>query len=109
MAIEAGDSRMIAKLFYLTTPAPNRYVVNFQLFGSDELLSIEISKAHLTNVIIDGASLALREVHHRVPKYQQPRQSMSEPSIGHNSEAETPAFAKDKLQSIVDRIERLDG
>ena len=34
---------------------------------------------------------------------------MSEPSIGHNSEAETPAFAKDKLQSIVDRIERLDG
>jgi len=58
----------IAKLFYLTTPAPNRYVVNFQLFGSDELLSIEISKAHLTNVIIDGASLALREVHHRVPE-----------------------------------------
>ena len=52
----------IAKLFYLTTPAPNRYVVNFQLFGSDELLSIEISQAHLTNVIIDGTTLALREV-----------------------------------------------
>jgi len=59
---------MIAKLFYLTTPAPNRYVVNFQLFGSDELLSIEISKAHLSNVVIDGVSLALREVHHRVPE-----------------------------------------
>jgi len=52
----------IAKLFYLTTPAPNRYVVNFQLFGSDELLSIEISQAHLTNVIIDGTTLALREI-----------------------------------------------
>jgi uncharacterized protein (UPF0335 family) len=35
---------------------------------------------------------------------------MSEPSIGHNSEAEAPAarFAKDQLKSIIERIERLN-
>jgi uncharacterized protein (UPF0335 family) len=35
---------------------------------------------------------------------------MSEPSIGHNSEAEAPAtkFAKDQLRAIVERIERLE-
>lgn len=35
---------------------------------------------------------------------------MSEPSIGHNSEAEEPAhrFAKDQLRAIVERIERLE-
>ena len=57
---------MIAKIFYLTSPAPGRYLVNFQLFGSDELTSIEIAQAHLTNVIIDGASFSLRECN-RVP------------------------------------------
>jgi hypothetical protein len=52
---------MIAKLAYLTTPAPGRYVLNIQLFGSDELMRFEIAKAHLVNILIDGASLALRE------------------------------------------------
>jgi len=52
---------MIAKIAYLSTPAPNRYILNFQLFGSDELHSVEISRAHLVNILIDGASLALRE------------------------------------------------
>jgi uncharacterized protein (UPF0335 family) len=35
---------------------------------------------------------------------------MSEPSIGHNSEAEAPAtkFAKDQLKTIIERIERLE-
>jgi uncharacterized protein (UPF0335 family) len=35
---------------------------------------------------------------------------MSEPSIGHNSEATEPAtrFAKDQLKSIIERIERLE-
>ena len=62
MAIEAGDSRMtIAKIAYLSTPAPNRYILNFQLFGSDEIVSIEVSRAHLTNILIDGTSVALRE------------------------------------------------
>lgn len=35
---------------------------------------------------------------------------MSEPSIGHNSEADAPAtrFAKDQLKAIIERIERLE-
>lgn len=35
---------------------------------------------------------------------------MSEPSIGHNSEADAPAprLAKDQIRSIVERIERLE-
>jgi uncharacterized protein (UPF0335 family) len=35
---------------------------------------------------------------------------MSEPSIGHNSEAGAPAtrFAKDQLKAIIERIERLE-
>lgn len=61
---------MKAKLAFLTTPAPNRFILNIQPYGSDEVLQYEISKAHLANVIIDGTSLALREafVHHRVPE-----------------------------------------
>jgi uncharacterized protein (UPF0335 family) len=36
---------------------------------------------------------------------------MSEPSIGHNSETDgpTPAFAKDRIRSIVERVERLES
>ena len=52
---------MIAKIAYLTTPAPGRYMLNFQPFGSDELISIEIAKAHLVNILIDGTASALRE------------------------------------------------
>jgi len=35
---------------------------------------------------------------------------MNQPSIGHNSEAETPAtrFAKDQLKAFIERIERLE-
>jgi uncharacterized protein (UPF0335 family) len=35
---------------------------------------------------------------------------MSEPSIGHNSEADSPAarFTKDLLKAIIERIERLE-
>lgn len=61
---------MIAKIFYLSTPAPGRYMFNYQLFGSDELITIEIAKAHLVNLLIDGTALALREDQYlnRVPK-----------------------------------------
>jgi len=52
---------MIAKLAYLTTPAPGRYMLNFQAFGSEELVQIEIAKAHLVNILIDGTASALRE------------------------------------------------
>lgn len=35
---------------------------------------------------------------------------MSEPSIGHNSETESPAlqFSRDQLKAIIERIERLE-
>lgn len=35
---------------------------------------------------------------------------MSEPSIGHNSEAEAPAtrFAREELKSLIERVERLE-
>jgi hypothetical protein len=59
----------IAKIFYLTSPAPGRYMINFQLFGSEDLTSVEIAKGHLANVVIDGASFALRESN-RVPNNQ---------------------------------------
>lgn len=59
---------MIAKLAYLTTPGPNRFVLNVQPFGSDALVHFEISKAHLANILIDGLSLSLREQSHRVPE-----------------------------------------
>jgi hypothetical protein len=60
---------MIAKLAYLTTPAPQVYVLNIQICGSDELLRFEISEGHLANIVITGTSLALRAAvvnHHRV-------------------------------------------
>lgn len=51
----------IARLAYLTTPGPDRFVLNIQPFGADDLLRFEIAKAHLANILIDGAALALRE------------------------------------------------
>lgn len=59
---------MIAKIAYLTSPAPNRFILNYQEEGEDGIMRVEISKAHLANIIVDGAAFALREVHsiHRV-------------------------------------------
>lgn len=51
----------IAKLAYLTSPAPGRYMINIQTFGSDNLLRFEIAQCHLANIVCDGASFALRE------------------------------------------------
>jgi len=56
----------VAKLAYLTSPAPDRYLLNIQAFGSDELLRFEIAECHLANIVVDGASFALRKSH-RVP------------------------------------------
>jgi hypothetical protein len=62
---------MIAKLAYLTTPGPDRFVLNIQPYGSDDIMRFEIAKAHLANILIDGASLALREYSsNRVPETQ---------------------------------------
>jgi hypothetical protein len=57
---------MIAKLAYLTSPAPNVYVLHFQEEGREGISRLEISEAHLANIIVDGASFALRK-NHRVP------------------------------------------
>jgi hypothetical protein len=59
---------MIARLAYLTTPGPDRFVLNIQPFGSDDIIRFEIAKAHLVNILIDGAALAFREQYsNRVP------------------------------------------
>jgi hypothetical protein len=59
---------MIAKIAYLTTPGPDRFVINIQSFGSDDIQSFEISRHHLANILIDGTALALRETScNRVP------------------------------------------
>jgi len=52
---------MIAKIAFLTTPGPNRFVLNIQAFGCDDVQQFEISKHHLANIVIDGCALALRE------------------------------------------------
>lgn len=58
---------MIAKLAYLTTPAPGRYVLNFQPFGIDELTSIEVGPDQMRNILTEGVALMLRQSFHRVP------------------------------------------
>lgn len=58
---------MIAKLAYLTSPAPGRYLLNIQPFGTDDLLRFEIAQCHLANIVVDGAAFALRESN-RVPE-----------------------------------------
>lgn len=58
---------MISKIAYLTTPDPGRYVLNFQTFGSDELISIEVGPDQMRNILADGVSLMLRQSFHRIP------------------------------------------
>jgi hypothetical protein len=56
----------IAKLAYLTSPAPGRYILNFQPFGSDDLISIEVGPDQMRNILNDGVSHWLRNSLHRV-------------------------------------------
>jgi hypothetical protein len=59
---------MIAKIAYLTSPAPNRFLLHIQPDGATETIPYEISRAHLANLIIDGVSFSLRETSiNRVP------------------------------------------
>jgi hypothetical protein len=58
---------MIAKLAYLTSPSAGRYILNFQPFGSDELISIEVGPDQMRNILNDGVSHWLRNSFHRVP------------------------------------------
>lgn len=57
----------IAKLAWLSSPAAGRYVFNFQAFGSEELISIEVGPDHMRNILSDGVPLMLRQSFHRVP------------------------------------------
>lgn len=52
---------MKARIAYLTSPAPNIFVLNYQEEGKEGIERVEITKAHLANIVIDGASYALRE------------------------------------------------
>lgn len=52
---------MIAKLAYLTTPAPDRYMLNYQAFGSSEVISIEIPPEAMRNILTHGVTLMLRQ------------------------------------------------
>jgi hypothetical protein len=66
---------MKARIAYLSTPERGRYVLNIQPEGEDSCLQYEISQAHLANIIIDGTTLALRNIDnrsvpHRVPETQ---------------------------------------
>lgn len=61
---------MIAKIAYLTTPETGRYLLNFQLFGSEELISVEVAPEQMRNILSDGVSLMLRQSFHRVPVKQ---------------------------------------
>ena len=52
---------MKAKIAFLTSPAPNVFILNYQEEGKEGIERVEITKAHLANIVIDGASYALRE------------------------------------------------
>jgi hypothetical protein len=51
----------VTHLAYLTTPAPDRFVLNIQVTRTSELLRYEITKAHLINILVEGAAMAFRE------------------------------------------------
>jgi len=51
----------VARIAYLTTPSPGVFVLNLQPEGEEGILRFEITKAHLSNILIDGCALALRE------------------------------------------------
>ena len=57
----------IAKIAYLTSPDPGRYVLNYQAFGTDELTSVELGPDQLKNILTHGVSLMLNSSFHRVP------------------------------------------
>ena len=56
----------IAKLAWLTSPGDGRYVMNFQILGSDDHVQIEIGPDHMRNILSDGVPLMLRNSLHRV-------------------------------------------
>jgi hypothetical protein len=57
----------IGKIAYLTSPAEGRYLLNFQAFGSEELIQIEVAPESFRNILSDGVRLMLHSSFHRVP------------------------------------------
>lgn len=76
---------MIAKIAYLTSPSAGRYVFNFQAFGSEDVISIEVGPDHMRNILSDGVPLMLRQSFHRVPITQ--TQENADDAIGHQRPA----------------------
>jgi hypothetical protein len=58
---------MIAKLAYLTSPSDGRYILNFQLFGANDLIQVEVTPELFKNILSDGVRLMLNSSFHRVP------------------------------------------
>jgi hypothetical protein len=50
-----------AKLAYLTQPSPGVFVLNLQFEGDQESSLVEISRAQLGNILVDGAAMAFRD------------------------------------------------
>lgn len=51
----------VAKLAYLTQPGPGKFVLNLQLPWDVEVRRVEISRAQLGNILVDGAAMAFRD------------------------------------------------
>ena len=47
-----------AKMAYLTQPAPGVFLLNLQI--EEDFQRVEITKAQLGSIIVDGAAMALR-------------------------------------------------
>ena len=75
----------IAKLAWLTSPGDGRYVMTFQLYGSEEHIQIELGPDHMRNILSDGVPLMLRNSLHRVPVKSS--QEVADDSIRHQRPA----------------------
>ena len=58
---------MIAKFAYLTSPQEGRYVFNYQTYGSNDLIQVDIDPDQMRNILATGVPLMLRQSFHRVP------------------------------------------
>ncbi|MGM4997814.1 hypothetical protein AB8A05_04050 [Tardiphaga sp. 538_B7_N1_4] len=50
----------VAKLAYLTQPAPGVILLNIQIEGR-EFERVEVTRDQLANMVVEGAALALKE------------------------------------------------
>jgi hypothetical protein len=58
---------MIAQYAYLTSPSEGRYIFNYKIFGSGEVIQVELDPDHMRNILATGVPLMLRQSFHRVP------------------------------------------